>query len=116
MTCPPDTVNAKPFRAKAAGVAVVSGGAGAVVSGGVGAVVSGGVTGGVGDVESGGVGAVVSEAKKVNCASNPLPCGVVTETRPVEPEPTTASTVESVITTYEAALVPPKLTAVAPVR
>ncbi len=46
----------------------------------------------------------------------PVPPGVVTATLPVEPLPTTAFIVVEFTTVKEVAAVPPKLTAVAPVK
>lgn len=53
---------------------------------------------------------------KVNPPSEAVPKGVVTETAPVAPAPTIASMVLAEITTNEVAAVPPKSTAVAPVK
>ena len=61
------------------------------------------------------VGAGVDDIK-VNPVLLPIPFGVVTLTLPVAPVPTTAVIVVALTTVNEAAAVPPKLTAVAPVK
>jgi hypothetical protein len=59
---------------------------------------------------------MVGAGIKVNPASTALPPGVVTETLPDEPVATTAVMVVELTTLKDAAAVPPKLTAVAPVK
>jgi len=54
--------------------------------------------------------------KKVNPASTPVPPGVVTLTFPEAPAATTAVMLVAETTLKEVAAVPPKLTAVAPVK
>ena len=58
----------------------------------------------------------VGTAVKVNPANVAVPAGVVTEALPVVPLATTAFIVVELITANEVAAVPPKLTAVAPVK
>jgi hypothetical protein len=59
---------------------------------------------------------MVGAGMKVNPASEATPPGVVTETFPDVPLATTAVMVVALITLKDAAFVPPKLTAVAPVK
>jgi hypothetical protein len=60
--------------------------------------------------------AIVGAGMKVNPASTAFPPGVVTEIFPEEPVATTAVMVAASTTVNDAAAVPPKLTAVAPVK
>src|SRR5262245_2980418 len=59
---------------------------------------------------------IVGVGKKMNPAKLSTPPGVFTRTLPVEPEPTIAEILVELSTINEAAGVPPKLTAVAPVK
>ena len=59
---------------------------------------------------------MIGGVRYVNPARVPVPCGLVTATLPVAPVPTTAVILEAELTTNDAAGVPPKLTAVAPVK
>jgi hypothetical protein len=59
---------------------------------------------------------IVGAATKVNPANEALPPGVVTETLPDVPAATTAEILVALLTVKEVAAVPPKLTAVAPVK
>jgi hypothetical protein len=58
----------------------------------------------------------VGATRKVNPAREVVPVGVVTDTSPVDPDATTAVMVVGETTLKEAAAVPPKVTAVAPVK
>jgi hypothetical protein len=59
---------------------------------------------------------MVGAAAYVKAARLAVPLGVVTDTLPVEPFAGTADIEVALITANEAAAVPPKLTAVAPVK
>lgn len=59
---------------------------------------------------------IVGAARKVNPGSVPVPAGVVTDTLPLAPKPTVAVISVEDITVKPKAGVPPKLTAVAPVK
>jgi hypothetical protein len=59
---------------------------------------------------------VMTGGGKVNPASTPVPLGVVTLTFPEVPAATTAVMLVAETTVKEVAAVPPKLTAVAPVK
>jgi hypothetical protein len=59
---------------------------------------------------------MVGASINVNPASDPVPSGVVTITLPEAPDPTTAVMVSAESTIYDAAAVPPKDTAEAPVK
>ena len=59
---------------------------------------------------------VMVGAETVKVAPEPVPPGVVTDTVPVEPFPTTAVMLVALATLNDATAMPPKVTAVAPVK